>query len=246
MKVTNVATDRATDRLDLVRRLFAIAISIGVGNTIVNADWVRDGVWPSAKEVQQISIILLALLATVLSWDGYLSSVRKKPLNDWLRFAIDVLLVFIYMILIITSNKSWFWLPIICLMYWLYVIWDALSVWQFPATFDPAFKEGNSRAITLVQVYAFAVCNKANIDRGPLISFMWACYFFVLWGIIWRIYPSFHVIPAVCFAAAGLGGYRIDKQLIRSNVRGFTIIERIVAIGGLVVLACLYAHLTKV
>jgi hypothetical protein len=249
----NVASDQANDRLDLVRRLFAVAISIGLGSTIVSADWVRKGIWPAAQDVQQIFIVLLALFATVLSWDGYLSSVRKKPLNDWPRFVIDVLLVFIYMFLIITSNKPWFWLPIICLMYSLYVIWDALSVWQYPATFDNKFEEEkHRRSVALVRVYVFAICNRPGIDRGPLISLMWAGYFFALLIIIWRFFPSFHVLAAVGFAAAGLAGYRRDKLLMREgdvqgvrDVRGLTIAERILAIGGLVALACLYGYLTK-
>jgi choline-glycine betaine transporter len=90
MRVINVATDRAVDRLDLVKRLFAVAISIGVGNTLVNATWVRSGVLPAGHEIEQIFIVLFALSATVLSWDGYLASVRQKPLNDWWRFATDV------------------------------------------------------------------------------------------------------------------------------------------------------------
>src|SRR5258705_6031783 len=93
-------------RLDLVRRLFAVAISLGIGAAIVRADWITQGRVPEGQEVEQIAIVLLALFATVLSWDGYLMSVSKKPLHDWPRFAIDVFLVFTYMFLIVTSNKS--------------------------------------------------------------------------------------------------------------------------------------------
>jgi hypothetical protein len=247
MAVENKETPRSIDRADLVKRLFAIAISIGVGNTLVNAAWVRNGVWPAGHEIEQISIVLLALFATVLSWDGYLASVRKKPLNDWLRFAIDVFLVFIYMILLITSDKGWFWLPIICLMYVLYVFWDALSVVVYPATFDESYQEGTPPLRTLRRVYFLAIANARGIDRGPLISLMWTVYFVALWRLIWDVYPTYPVIPAVVLGAAGLAGYRLDKWIVRgSGVRGFSILERVLFILALVVSAFLYAHLTGI
>jgi hypothetical protein len=244
MPIENTATPRADDRLDLVRRLFAIAISIGVGATLVKADWIKNGDWPSGKEVEQICIVLLALVATVLSWDGYLGSVRKKPLNDWPRFTIDVLLVFIYMVLIITSDKSWFWLPIICLMYALYVFWDALSILEYPASFDDSYRTGDSPFWTLFRVYGLAFANARGIDRGPLISLLWTVYFVALWRIIWDVYPGYPVVPAVILAGAGLGVYRWDKWFVRSGVRGFTMLERLVIILALVGCVFLYAHVT--
>jgi hypothetical protein len=231
-------------RLDLVRRLFAIAISIGVGAAIVNARWVREGTLPAGQEVEQIAIVMLALFATVLSWDGYLMSVRKKPLHDWPRFAIDVFLVFIYMFLIVTSNKSNFWLPIVCVMYALYVLWDGLSVLQFPTVFDSSTgAESRPKIRTLGRVYLRALGNAREIDRGPLISLAWAIYFFVLLAIT-RKFPNLNVIGAVVFAALGMWLYRCDKAWIRSGVRGFTILERAAAIIGLVLLTLLYGCLS--
>jgi hypothetical protein len=236
---------RQDDRLDLIKRLFAVAISIGVGASLVRAKWVQDATIPSGKQVEQIFIVLLALSATVLSWDGYLASVHRKPLRDFPRFAIDVGLVFIYMFLLVTSDKSWFWLPIICVIYVLYVCWDALSVVQFPASFDARFEqEGGSRLVTVIRVYHLAMVDRAGIDRGPLISLMWACYFFAMWALIWRFYPGYAVIPAVLFAGLGLAGYRIDKQRKRGDVRGFTMIERTLIIILLVACVTLYGCLT--
>lgn len=231
-------------RLDLVRRLFAIAISIGIGAAVVNANWVKQGIPPAGQEIEQIAIVLLALLATVLSWDGYLMSVRKKPLHDWPRFAIDVFLVFTYMFLIVTSNKSWFWLPIICLMYALYVLWDALSVLQFPTVFDKSSEAAQrARIVTLSRVYFRAITNEKDIDRGPLISCMWTLYFFALLGVTWT-YPQFGVIPAVLFAACGMWMYRSDKACMRDGVRGFTMQERVSAIIVLVLAVFLYGCLS--
>jgi hypothetical protein len=237
-------TEQADYRLDLVRRLFAVAISIGVGAAIVNAAWVKGGRLPQGQEVEQIAIVLLALFATVLSWDGYLMSVRKKPLHDWPRFAIDVFLVFTYMFLIVTSNKSNFWLPIVCIMYTLYVFWDALSVLQFPKLFDTSpDAESRPKVQTLARVYFRAIGDASGIDRGPLISFVWAVYFFALLAIT-RKFPGFNVIGAVVSAALGMGLYRWDKAWQRNGVRGFSALERAAAIIGLLLAVVLFGCLS--
>jgi hypothetical protein len=231
-------------RLDLVRRLFAVAISLGIGAAIVRAEWITQGRLPQGQEVEQIAIVLLALFATVLSWDGYLMSVRKKPLHDWPRFAIDVFLVFTYMFLIVTSNKSSFWLPIVCIMYTLYVIWDTLSVLQFPMLFDTsANTESRSNVRTLARVYFLAIGNGSGIDRGPLISLVWAAYFFALLAIT-RKFPSFNVIGAVISAAVGMVFYRWDKARRRNGVRGFSALERGAAVIGLLLSVVLFGCLS--
>lgn len=227
-------------RLDLVRRLFAVAISLGVGTAIVRADWVTHGRWPHGQEVEQIAIVLLALYATVLSWDGYLMSVTRKPLNDWPRFAIDVFLVFTYMFLLVTSNNSNFWLPIVCVMYALYVLWDGLSILQFPTLFDASAESKNrARVSTAVRVFTLAVVDHAGIDRGPLISLVWAIYFLLVLAMTWK-FPAFNFYAAIALAAAGMTVYRTDKAKRRNGVRGFTRFER----GAAFILLLLSAVLT--
>lgn len=235
---------QAEFRLDLVRRLFAVAISLGVGTAIVRADWIAQSRLPHGQEIEQIAIVLLALFATVLSWDGYLMSVDRKPLNDWPRFAIDVFLVFTYMFLLVTSNKSNFWLPIVCVMYSFYVLWDALSIRQFPNLFDasPAAKD-RMRILTVARVFGLAIVNGEGIDRGPLISLVWAAYFFALLAITLR-YPSFNVFAAIAFAAVGMGLYRTDKAKRRNGVRGFSAFERGGAIIGLLFAVVLFGCLS--
>jgi hypothetical protein len=91
---------RADIRADLIKRLFAVAISVG------------------------------AATATVLSWDGYLLSINDRPLGNFWRFAIDIALVFIYMFLLMTSYHLTWWLFIHALIYALYIIWDLLTVYE--------------------------------------------------------------------------------------------------------------------
>jgi hypothetical protein len=96
-----------------------------------------------------------------------------------------------------------------------------------------------------IRVYRLAMVDRAGIDRGPLISLMWAGYFFAMWALIWRFYPGYAVLPAVLFAGLGLTGYRIDKQRKKGDVRGFTMIERTLIIISLVACVTLYGCLTR-
>ena len=52
MAIENEATPRAKDRLDLVKRFFSVAISIGVGSALVKAKWISDGRLPNSAEAE--------------------------------------------------------------------------------------------------------------------------------------------------------------------------------------------------
>ena len=243
--------ETAKDRLDLVKRLFAVAISIGIGSRLVSADgpgWIKELRLPhGAMEWEHLLVLLLALSATVLSWDGYLASVQKKPLNDWFRFAIDVFLVIIYMILISTSNQTWHWLTILCIIFALYVVWDAASIWHFPRAFDCDFVDGKSRLFAIVRVYGLSVLDRPKIDRGPLISLAWGTYFATLWWMVWRLYPQpyFSVFWLLLAAAVGLWLYRKDKRRKGSDgTRGYKMWQRALIILALVGCVGLLGHVS--
>lgn len=251
MTVKNEESQQASDRRDLVQRLFAVAISIGIGSRLVSVDgpgWIKELRMPRGlEEWEHLFVLLLALYATVLSWDGYLASVRSKPLNDWLRFAIDVFLVIIYMILISTSNQTWHWLTILCIIFALYVIWDSASIWHYPRTFDRDFVDGSSRLLTIFRVYGLSVLDRPNIDRGPLISLAWGAYFAALWWTVWRLYsyPYFSVFWLLLAAVVGLSLYRRDKRRIGADgARGFKMWQRALIIIGLVCCVILLGHVS--
>jgi hypothetical protein len=65
--------------------------------------WVQNGRLPEPDEFNQTLALLTALLATVLSWDGHLLSMRYTPLFDFWRFLINIALAFIYMFLLMAS-----------------------------------------------------------------------------------------------------------------------------------------------
>src|SRR5207248_9539885 len=94
------STELPKIRADLIRRLFAVAISVGFATTVATMDCVRNGTPPTFAEWEQVSILITALIATVLSWDGYLLAIETRQLVGFWRYAIDIVLVFIYMLLL--------------------------------------------------------------------------------------------------------------------------------------------------
>ncbi|MHC2621505.1 hypothetical protein ACVIW2_003537 [Bradyrhizobium huanghuaihaiense] len=233
----NETTSRAKDRLDLVKRFFSVAISIGVGTKLVQAGWIRDGRWPDAGEWDALGVILLAIYATVLSWDNYLASVEKKPLNGWFRFAIDIFLVIMYTVLISTADVPWRWLPILCVIFSLYVVWDVASIFEFPNSFVRGHRCGDSRVLAIVRAFTLSVADAPGIDRGPLISLVWAVYFVLIWRIVHEQHPSFSNAWVLSAAGVGLWLYRRDKERRGADgARGFKMWQRTVVIVSL--LAC--------
>ncbi|MCP1829098.1 hypothetical protein J2R76_005798 [Bradyrhizobium sp. USDA 4532] len=199
---------RAKIRDDLIRRLFAVAISVGAATTLSRMQWVEHGRWPCLAEWQQLSILSAALTATVLSWDGYLFSIAERPLGSFWRFAIDILLVFIYMFLLMTSKLLVWWLFIHAFIYVLYAIWDLLTVIEW----TPKYYYRESANPSIASIYSGGLRDSSDVSRGPIITLFWGIYFWALYainihGLIDRIFGS------TVFVLIGLYLYRRDKTL---------------------------------
>jgi hypothetical protein len=177
---------RADIRADFIKRLFAVAISIGVATSFVGMDWVKKGSFPTLEEMQHLAVLFIGIFATVLSWDGYLASIDSKPHKGGGRFTIDIILVFIYMFLLISSEKPFLWLPLIAIIFCFYVWWDALTVREHIDKYDkseaPAGVTDEYRAslCNIVRVYARGTIDAPTTERGPIITLSWAIYFVVL------------------------------------------------------------------
>jgi hypothetical protein len=163
-------------RDDLIRRLFAVAISAGAAATVSQMPWVQVGRAPCLSEWQQLLILIVALIATVLSWDGYLVSISERPLRNFWRFAIDITLVFIYMFLLMTSKLLVWWLFILALIFTLYAIWDLLTVCDWL----PSYYYRTDVPQTISGVYIGGLRDSPNVSRGPIITIVWGIYFWAL------------------------------------------------------------------
>jgi hypothetical protein len=204
-----VAQTHGEIRGDLIRRLFVVAISVGAASTLAQMPWVHDGRWPNLSEWQQLSILVAAMTATVLSWDGYLLAIDERPLVGFWRFAIDITLVFIYMFLLMTSVHHTWWLFIHVLIFLLYIIWDYLSVrehlWKY---FSASFA---GTRLTVGEVYIGGFKDREGVSCGPIITLGWGVYFLILYAIN-IIGLANRIFGTTIFALAGLILYRIDKR----------------------------------
>lgn len=229
----------SNERRDLIKRLFAVAISIGFGAALVKASWVSQGTMPTASDFPQITIIAVALAATIFSWDGYHQSIETKPLNGIARFAIDVLLVFCYMFIFITSANNTFWLPILCFMFFLYSIWDFLSV----AEYSNQFKSGGSSPLsTILSVYTKGFLRDREVNPGPVITLMWGFAFYGIYYLYQR--GANHFIT--CFVViVALYLYRADKGRRVDGLRGFGFLLRCCAMALLLLVVFASKYFTE-
>jgi hypothetical protein len=226
---------RAEIRGDLIKRLFAVAISVGAATTLSQMKWVQAGRAPCMPEYQQLSILAAALWATVLSWDGYLISIAKRPLKKPSRFIIDILLVFIYMILLMTSRLLTWWLFLHALIYTLYVIWDRLSIGEYFSQFyDQTVKVIPE---TVGQVYIGGFKGLRGVSQGPVITIVWWAYFLALYllndlALRWMKLPGLNerIVGTTVLVLCGLQLYRQDKT------KRYTMRRR-VAYAGMLLLA---------
>ena len=146
---------RAEARADLIRRLFAVAISVGFAATLARMTWVQNGTLPDPAELNQTLILGTALLAAILGWDGHLVAMSDKPLFGFWRFLVNLALVFIYMFLLMASAHPECMLWTLAVIFALYVAWDVLTMREQIARYDPALAgESRATAAQIRSIYA--------------------------------------------------------------------------------------------
>ncbi len=234
-----MSTGKAEIRADFIKRLFAVAVSVGFASTVSKMEWITEQSLPTTEEINELIVLSMALMATFLSWDGYLASINRKPLNDTPRFWIDIVLVFVYMLLLLTASSNWLWLPLLCLVFTLYVIWDVLSIRlhyskfvseETGATVPENGAEFRVRLPTVGKVYLYPFIGRKEYKAGPLISLMWAGYFFGMLYISAH-FPSLSGNSWMCFfAMAGLMLYRDDKHHCYSTLKRLSVIFFVLAV----------------
>lgn len=123
-EISQKTQKRISDRLvDLIDIVFAVVVGTSIAAIFAN-DSLRE--WPSLYEVITLPnmSLLVAYMAVVLSWVGYHRMIELNPytLNRWgyIRFGIDVMIVFMYTVLIYSQENFSIFLslfPIIFLLY---------------------------------------------------------------------------------------------------------------------------------
>lgn len=213
--------ERPEIRKDFIQRLFTVAISVGFATTVASLHFIGAATWPDPAEQIQIAILFVGLYATVLSWDGYLVSISDKKLKGTTRFTIDIILVFVYMLLLISSKQPQFWLPLLAFVFFLYTVWDAFTISEHMAQYDSSLVRPNGAAGTIgdvVKVYWRSALDRPGTRRGAIITLVWATYFFGLFLLYmqqkFKDPPDerLEVFVTCLFAIAGLTFYRLDKK----------------------------------
>jgi hypothetical protein len=173
------------------------------------------------------------MTATILSWDGYLWSIEERPLRNFWRFAIDILLVFIYMFLLMTSKLLTWWLFIHALIYTLYAIWDLLTVYDWLPKYYYRTPEGAQ--LTIRAVYIGGLRDSTDVSRGPIITIVWGVYFWILYFL--NVHELLNRITGTTvFVVLALYLYRRDKA------KRFTMCRRLGWVVGLLLANVAYAR----
>jgi hypothetical protein len=121
----------AANRADFVKRIFAVAVSVGFASQLVQQPWIRAGALPTWPETADFLLLCLGLLLVVQSWEGYLRAITSRPLEKVWRFYIDIALVFMYLSLLVISKNRTAFLFLNLVIFLTYVLWDCISFLEF-------------------------------------------------------------------------------------------------------------------
>ncbi|MDV7341355.1 hypothetical protein RYZ26_17230 [Terasakiella sp. A23] len=220
MNETKVDCSKADDetknvseiRKDFIKRLFAVAVSVGFASTLINMHWVKGTTFPSPEEWEHLFILLTGLVATIGSWDGYFQALEKAPLEKFGRFLIDIFLVFLYLILLVTSKNQYLWVFLLSAIYLLYWFWDILSVIEHDEKFilDGEKHPTWTKFKILQHVYINGLKHKAGVNKGSAITFIWTV-FFIAEAILFLNTNDQNIIGLAAINIGALVLYRVAK-----------------------------------
>lgn len=139
----------------------------------------------------------------------------KKPLYDFTRFGLDICLVFIYMFMLMTADRQYVWMYMLCLIFLLYIVWDLLTVRRHYNTYVSRNIEARYIKIAsskqIAGVYVGGLRTRGDVRCGPVITFFWAMYFYTMTFL--SVYAGAYTNYKSCiFAIVGLYLYRRDKR----------------------------------
>jgi hypothetical protein len=213
--------DIADARFDLIVRFVAVAISVGFATRLSQMGWLTAGHIPGSAESQELLRLCTALFVIVSGWEWYHRDVveRRRPLKKWPRFVVDLMVVAVSLGFLLSSKVQLLWLAAACVVFFLYLIWDALCVREFPSDY------GNASVAD-----AFSNLGK---NKGIAANVGWFLYLFLLFWITfvltWRFSAGGPVFTLVCCAAvvAGVTRLRFDAgtfRLTRRATEGFLLL----------------------
>jgi hypothetical protein len=99
------------DRKDFIRRLFAVAISVGFAGSLVHMPWIdQPDKWFDSDQTLELVRLATGIFVMVSGWEWYHRDLKDRPLKYPLRFYLDVAIVIYTIVFLYSSTKEGVWL----------------------------------------------------------------------------------------------------------------------------------------
>jgi hypothetical protein len=219
------AKKAAEDRNDFIKRLFAVAVSVGFATTAPSTlQWMVTFALPDRAVARSSALLVAALLLVVQSWEGYLASVRNYPLKDRSRFFIDIILVFEYLLLLhlsideVHDPQHYQFMICICTIFITYIVWDYFRILAYKSIYKV------ESTIGAFVPFVWGLFEKEDAYKGPSITLWWLVYFAIIYELS-DFTPGLKFFAMFCAILYGLSMYRLDKSkrfgIFRKSILAF-------------------------
>jgi hypothetical protein len=207
--LSDTDTARSAGRADFMKRFSSVAVSVGFASKIGDFKFLSSLTIPTAEQLHQLILLVFAMVVVVGSWEFYFVSIRKRPLIDWQRFAADIVIVSLYIVLLLSVKDFDIFLFYLLLIMLAYITWDVLSMRAHPAQYGlPKFDLYN-----VASVYRNGVLNytgkAVTTGIGPFITVWWFVVYALLFWFHLRYATKFYSVAVASVAAYIF--YRMDQ-----------------------------------
>jgi hypothetical protein len=117
-------------RSDLVRRMFAVVVSVGFAGALARSAWIEGQRFPKGDEWQSLLCLGAVLVLILSSWEGF-NRHRAKTDTFLPVFCVDLALVLLYLVMLLLSSNPYALLRLVACVFLLYVVWDILVLRRF-------------------------------------------------------------------------------------------------------------------
>jgi hypothetical protein len=205
-------------RIDFIDPLFAVAIHIGFVEGLLHEAWWRKQSFPTyINEYANLAMFAAGLCILVLSWIGYHRSISTKPIDSDQRFALDIVLLLLYIFLLLYFRSPAY---VAILLFAVYV---AYAFWDFYKTKEHLQKFYGNRTMPSASQY-LVLCWRGwyrpklhNKLKGEIVTLGWTG-FYLLW-IPFAFLPESETDFGKLFSSAVIVAtalaYRTDKTRLR-------------------------------
>jgi prefoldin subunit 5 len=205
-------------RKDLIRRLVAVAISVGFASQIVLMnvfEWWTQGAHLGDPQAAQLARLITGMLVILLGWDWYDRDVEDKPLTRIARFILDAVIVITQLLLLLSSGDSHLWSRLLVAVFALYVVWDILAIVDHPSAFARPSPRSAWWHVPKDVGYAYiGGLGRDEKNHGPLINVVWLAYFYTVLLVL--PFPGKYGAFAQCLMVA-LGACLLWGEGVRRN-----------------------------